>query len=581
MSAFSVLEDSTRSIYWPSLVCNFQLRLDEGAGGIPGAVTAEELNEKGGASDSADEPAVLAIGSDDLSQIVGVVPKSASVELPGYRQAGQFSIELEFRDLPLDPRVVRALGVAIHLGAVAPHDFAEGMTSAPLLGDSRFEKGTRRTSIIQTTPENIILAGLADSITTEHSSRGAIVRIEGRDLRGILLDTPIPANILQNIDLQKPIDEVVKHITANLHPSGKGIQVDVDASEWPDGTVPKASTQDDVTRVNLDAEGKSLRAQVKGEAQELNYWDLITRYCFLVGAVPYFVGSRIRIRPSRTIFDVRSAENTFDPNFPTPFAGGQPRNLKPPVVSKAEQIQFRRLTFGRDIQSLTFERKLGGVKVPVVRCVSYDTSGNTRGKDRLLVVQAPPAEKDAARTTSTGAGGKTPQTDSITVKVPGIRNKQRLQEIAEGIRQEIGRQEVGGSVETKSLSSFGGSNQDPDLLRLRPGDPVEFRVDASGMGVFPPPISPLTDADGRSFEEQVKEVTSRVGDEKLARVLVSVNRGKTSSLTKQFRVANVRFDWNATSGIGIAFDFQNFVEARYAVETVAEATTIETGVGIA
>ncbi len=573
MPSFARQQDFPQTVFYPSMVANLQLRFDEGLSLVAGAQAAEDLAggdaqpSAAAQGDTSDQPVITSSGADNLTQIIGIVPRNATVELPGYRQAGTFSLELEFRDLPLDPRVIRAMAVAMHLDAVPAGDFAEGMTTTPAFGDGSAESGTRRASIIETNEDNILIAGLADTITVDHGSSAALVHIQGRDFRGILLDTPVSPKTLASIDLSRPIDRVVEHIVRDLHPQGGGIKVRTNQTEWPDNLIPAPLTVDDATRVNLDSFGNNLRASAKGEAQNVTFWDLITSYCFLVGGVPHFVGNTLRIRPARTLFDARKQEDTFDPAVGTPFADGQPRNVSPPQARSAEQYAYRRLVFGRDIETLKFERKLTGVKVPVIEVVSYDTSGDTRGEGRLLKAQFPPSNEKAARTTSVPPSGKSPETSVIRVNAPGIKNKDRLLEIAKDLYQEIGRQEMGGSAETKNLTSFGGNNDDPDLVRLRPGDPVEFRVDASGLGVFPPPINELTNEEGRSFEEQVEAVKQRVGDENLARVLVAANRGEVADLQRTFRVANVSYSWSKDSGIAIAFDFQNFVEARYAVET--------------
>jgi len=571
VTSFSLQEVGLPQLtYYPSMVVNLQIRLDEGRDVIGDPKTAEDLAASGGRIVPPVEqgPEVLAGGdSDDLSHVLGIVPRSASVELPGYRQAGKFSLELEYRDLPLDPRVIRAVGVAIHLDAVMAGNFAAGMVESRAFGDSGFENGTRRASVADTTVDNIVLSGLADNVHVSHDRSGSRLRLDGRDLRGIMLDLPISQETLKQLDVKKTIDEVVRQIVQDLHPQGAKIEVVVKPSEWPGGRVPAPSKSDDVTRINLNALGDAVRPNAKGEVQKLSFWDLVTSYCFLVGAVPYFVGSKIFVRPARNLFDRRTNEVAFDPNFPTPFKNGKRREVGKPLVNKRERFAFRRLVFGRDIMSYSLERKLAGFKVPVVEATSYDTSGEVRGKDRLIRVQFPPKEEKAATTTNVGPGGKAPATNAVRISVPGVRNKTKLLEIAKDVYEEIGRQEIGGSVETRNLASFGGDNQDPDLLKLRPGDPIEFRVDGSGLGTFPPPIAELTNEEARSREEQVKEVKARVGDEKLARALVAANRGETNDLQKIFRVANVRFDWDHASGLAIAFDFQNFVEARYALES--------------
>jgi len=566
MSASSALDlGIPKSVFYPSMVVNLQLRLDEGRKSLGDPKSPEELAQAGGAATPTTQgPEVLASGKagDGLSHLVGIVPRSASIELPAYRQAGKFNFDIEYRDLPLDPRVIRAIGVAVHLGAVPAPDFASGMTDVQLdYGSGSFDSGKRRKSIIETTPENIVLAGLADTIYVEHTKSGSLVKIGGRDLRGIMLDLPISIETLKKLDVTKPISEVVRQIVQDLHPQGGKIEVVVKPEEWPGGSLPSPRTLDDVTRTNLNAIGKAVRPSTKGEAQKVSFWDLITNYCFFVGAVPYFVGSRLFIRPARNLFDQRLNEVAFDQNFPTPFKDGLRREVSKPLVSKRERFAFRRLVFGRDILHYSMERKLAGIKVPVIEAVSWDSE-----KKKLVKMQFPPESKKEARTTNTGAGGKAPATNPIRVNVPGVKNKKKLLEIAKDLYEEVGRQEIGGSVQTRNLSSFGGSNQDPDLIKLRPGDPIEFRVDSSGLNVQPPPASELTSEHARSREEQVKAVREKVGDEQLARALVAANRGEVADMQRIFRTANVKFDWNCNSGLGISFDFQNFVEARYALE---------------
>ena len=549
-------------VYYPSLVINLALRLDEGPTSAS-PKTIRELADAGTAPPaSTEEPDVLIKDTtDNLSHILGIVPYAASVELPSYRQAGTFSITLAFRDLPLDPRVIRALGVDVHLGTVDAGRFGDGMTQVPV---------GKRPSILDAIDENLLVSGTADTIDVEHGRRGSLVHIEGRDLRGIMLDASLDSRSLAQVDLSKPIDQVVAQIL-NLVPQGAAIPVDVKASEWPGGSVPSPGVQGDLTRVNTGCQGDRQVPTAKGNANTLKFWDIITQYCFLVGGIPHFVGKRLRIRPARSLFDAQLQEETFDTNVPTPFANGARRRVSQPLVSTDQEFAFRRIVYGNDIDTLRFERKLGGTKVPVIEVVSVDTSSEERGEARLLIAQHPPETDADRRQTSEGPGGATPQTDVLRIPVPGIRSKERLAEIAKDLFEEIGRQEIGGSVETRSLASFGGTNQDPDLLTLRPGDPIELLVDGSGLNALPPPISELTNEAARSIEEQVREVAQRIGDETLARALVNANRGTT--LQRVFRTSNVRFDWDKETGVSIAFDFQNYVEARYA-ETVAESGTV-------
>jgi len=560
---------SVASVYYPSLVVNCQIRFDSKLT-IAQPISADELADKTGDTEPSSVPQPLILsksGKDDMSVVVGLVPVSASVEIPGYRNAGSFELEFLFRDFPIDPRAVRAIGVAIHLDAVPALEWSFGMTGHTSLG--------RRRSIAQTTVDNLLLAGVVDDIVTEYNDSGSRVKLSGRDLRGILADTSATEKTLKQIDLREPLDKVIKRLVNELHPLGKGIQVEIDPSEWPDKKVPTPYVEGDLTRPNFDAAGPTKQtskkssgsktpSKTKGEAGRINFWDLIVQWCFLCGAVPYFVGSNLRLRPTLNLYDQRRLDKAFDPRFPTPFSGGHPRDLDPPTVKESETFGYRRLVFGRDIASLKFDRKIGGVKVPVIEVSSIDTDNTTKGvKQRWIKAQYPSEEEIEARATTVGPSGEAAETSVLRVAYPGCKNQDQLLRVAKSLHAEIGRQEIGGSCETKNLASFGGSNQDADMLKIRPGDPVEIRMDGSGLGTYPPIISELNQHSARSFEEEVKEVAARLGDENLARVLVSTNRKMITELQQTFRVANVRFTWDSKSGAKVEFDFQNYVEARF------------------
>ena len=592
MGAF---DQSPRTAFYPSLVATLELRFDEGLTVLtPGPKTQAELAKSGARpSPQVEEPLIFAKGADNFSHKIAIVPRSASVELPGYRQAGKFEISFAYSDLPLDPRVLRGCGISIHIGAVPAADFADGMTASTIpLGR---KPGAGRASILKPTPENQVLRGIVDSIDVEHDDKGAVVRLEGRDLRGIFLDTTVAAQTLKDIDPKSKIHTICSILVNQVAPLGGGIAVTINPLDWPGGEAP--SPGDKFTRVNMDAAGKAPKTPVKGDVNSLKIWDVVTQYCFLVGAIPHFVGQVLKIAPAISLFDLRAAEDDgvpktmdFEENAPPPlpFADGKSRSLTSPVVDKPETFKFRRMVFGRDILKFKLERKLGGVKVPAVRCICIDTENKTKGTNpdtglpnNVLVAEFPKPstskESKAARTTTVGAGGEVQETEILTIPIHGIKDIEQLSLIAESLREEIGRQELGGSCSTKNLASFGGDNSDPDLLRLRPGDPVEFRADASGLGTFPPPISELTNHEGRSFEEEVaavkKKLPDEAGSENFARVLVATARGTISQLARTFRVGTVKYSWDSDSGLALDFDFQNYVELRYKVPGALDFNT--------
>lgn len=560
-------------IYFPSLVANLTMRFDE-------ALLAGDTPESRSVRDMADIPvlppglpslrplSMVGAGS-RLSKVIGVVARSASVELPGYRQAGKFTLRLAFRDFPVDPRAVRAVGVEIFLGTVPSVDFARGMRGQVVNG--------RAASLISAEAENRLVTGVADELEVVHGDRGSEVTIQGRDLRGGFLDAKLDPATLKGLNMDWPIHMVVAQILSRS-PLAANVPIEVSNDEWPNGVVPAPAAREVVTRINQGSDGGGAGMPAKGDTATLSFWDAITQFCLLVGGVPYFDGPVLRIRPARSLFERKQAGK---PGNPTPFKDGTPRTIE--TTGGTEQLVYRRMVYGRDISNFRLNRKLGGAaKVPAIRCVSVDTSSTTRGAGKLLEVTWPdvvagvPADAVArAKTTSVSPSGDAAQEDVLTISVPGIRDKERLREVARNIYEEVGRGELTGSVTTKNLASFGGDNDDPDLLRLRPGDPVEFLVDATGLRGLPPVISALNDQTALSLEEAVKDVTDRFGDADLARVLVGTARGEFQRLQTVFRVSGVRFDWNRETGVQIDFDFQNYIEARFDLKVGVEVGEVQ------
>jgi len=497
-------------------------------------------------------PLVTQAGASNLSVVANRIPKSASVELPGYRQAGKFSLEFDWRELPIDPRLIRSAGVEIFMGSVSPSNFGRGMTKVNADGS--------RSSILSEMPDDLmVLAGIADSWYTSHTDSGSTVRIEGRDLRGLFLDSPADPAVLNKLDLTQPINLVVKAILEK-HPAGQLMQVIVHPQDWVDQFIPPVLDSEGLTRVRRTASGGGATADTAGD--DVSFWDIITRYCFLVGAIPFFRGRNIVIRPSGAVHD--ASKPWFDPLDRTFQSGDR-------VDDDGNPFSERKMVFGRNIKELTFERKLSGTKVPVVEIISFDTSSDARGGRKLLIEQWPPKDEKLARVSGVLPSGEVSQTDKIKIPVAGIRDRNKLLGIAKAVYEEVGRGELGGSCKTGALASFKGDNADPDLLRLRPGDPVHIVVDSRGLSSKAPAVSALTDAHRRSFADQVREVQQALagktqgGDENLARVIVASARSMVIELLGPFRTSNVVFNWSASAGVQISFDFQNYFSPRYGV----------------
>lgn len=562
-------------LFYPSVVVNFKLRFDEALHlannpepvSIEGRVGSPALKP----GSAREVPLLLQRESREASFVMNRVPRKCTVELPPYRQAGTYNLVVDFKDLPIDPRTLRAAAVEIHIGTVAARDFATGMTAQNTgPGAPRASFLVTRNVAGQPNPDTLAMVGLVDEWEVEHGEDSSLVTISGRDMRCLLIDSPLQTKnenaqqIMEALDTSQTIDLLVRQILS-FHPMHDEYRVEVNAAEWPDGVLPSPLASDLLPRHRRGAKGtrRGGRGNPPGEAAKMTFWDLITQYCYLVGAIPYFQGTALRIRPARSIFDQQRAG--FDPRIATPFADGQPRRTDgtPPL-----EWSVRRMIYGRDVKTLKFKRKFAGNARPkVVRCVATDLSSPERGQGVHLEARWPPATAPRnARSTQASPGGQTAHEEITTIPVRGIRDQGRLLEIARNLYEEIGRNEMDGTCSTKNLASFGGDNDDPDLLRLHPGDAVEFYTDTSQMRARAPLVATLLEYERTPFEQAVEMVLARIGrssgNEDLARVIVATARGNIAGIQRVFRVASVHYDWDKDKGIDVDFDFQNYFVQR-------------------
>lgn len=526
------------------------------------------------------EPLFISSGnSDALSWLVNVVPWTASVTKPGFRDAGTFDVGLGFHALPFDPRLMKAVQVRVFFGCVRPEDFARGVGELVPVGPGRSIRVVRP-SIIQGLDaqghpdfDKLAVWGIADKGKFVAGDSPSL-HLTGRDLRSLFISSPLRRGVLAKLDLTQPIDKVVKQIIES-HPLGAQMQIAVQASDWPGGVVPSPGALGNVTAVHLGASGKKKGGPSPSEQEsKLNYWMAIYNYCCLVGAVPYFRGIQLVIRPPAAFYDLRD-KTTWDSRN-SPFAGGKPRR-----DPQGRPFAIRKLLYGHNVSQLEFERSFQGPDRPrVIEVVCLDTSSKEKGKQKLLRAVYPKDVADQLRkkhVTKESPSGQLQEDEVQRVPVSGIRSQQQLEEVAKAVFETTSRYEVTGSFESKDLASYteADGNDDPDMLRLAVGDPVELGVVPARLGRARaddiPIVSDLTAVAGMPFDEAVDFVAQQVGDVNFARALVATSRNLVVETEAFYRVSEVKIDWSKDSGAKVRGEFHNFIEARYG-ETGAPPT---------
>lgn len=507
--------------------------------------------------------------NDGLTEQMVVRPISASVEVPSPREAGRFSLEFLYRDFPVDPRMFSAIACEVYLGGVSADKSAQG------LGGQGYSL-TNNPALVSLTEDNLAVVGIVDEVSVRHDGQMSRVTLAGRDLRGVLLDSPAPAALFTQLDLRKPIQNVVRQIL-DKHPFGSTLSLWYFPDEWqvPGDTLsapPSPYSSDGATRVRLGASGTESKGTPK-TGEEVAFWDLITNYCFLCGVLPYFSGNKLVLRRARSYW--------------------------------SQLGTVRGMIYGRDVISLEINRKFQGSKGRAVMVTSIDTDSTQRGNGRLKEVVWGPTVLDAGNPDNRGVtkDGKTVQTreaalppgqttrpqagqispsglvgytDVVRIPVSGIKSEAQLLEVAKAVYEEIGRGEMSGAFETANLATYGRPDIDADLLRLRPGDAVRIQVDERLSTGQAPAVSPLQKDATTAAAERIREMTSRGIPARMAAAIVQSAERGVPALAPVFRAKHVKFDYSVTTGVKITCDFENYVEASRAKTGLAVTTSLPT-----
>jgi len=494
-----------------------------------------------------------------LVQEVVLQPISASIERPPVREAGKFSLEFLYRDLPIDPRIFSSITADVYMGSVSAANSAAGLAG-------RYVGGTNP-AVVPLVDENLAFVGIVDKVSMSHSDTSSRVTMEGRDLRAFLVDTNLPAIAFTELNLRKPITNVVRQIL-DLQPWGRSIGVYYFPEEWripgdPVQGPPAPYAADNATRVRLGATGKESKGTPRS-GDEVKFWDIVVQYCFLCGVLPYFDGEKLVLRRARAYW--------------------------------ASESVVRGFIYGRDVRALTIDRSLAGPRYKVVQVVNVDTDSDQRGSSRLVEVTyggdkvldsgnpdgrlnkvgQPRGQTVQPQPTNIAPSRNESFNDVLRVPVPGVKNRAQLLEIAKAIYEEQNRFEFSGTLETANLGSYTFPDGAQDILRIRPGDAIRVQIDARLSTANAPAVAPLTDQKRTDPATRIAELVRKGYSEQAARAItVSEQRG-IPELAPVFRVKAARFDFDVTTGIKVTVDFNNYVEATRA----AAGLTVTTGLPV-
>lgn len=508
-------------------------------------------------------PGGLVVGpSDDLVVLGSFMPKRIKIRRNSIREADECEVEIDLRDAPIDPRMVRAMFLDVTLGTVQPNDFEQGVTGG---------KGARRAD---GSPVSVLDAprgqelvyksatrfvGFAEEWTNELQVDGDRVIIRARDLTTMFINRYVPDG--QGIDLTLPIREGIQKLV-NSYEALRGLRVfygnpkpgdnfgGSDAGPIPAQSAPRA----------LKPRRGKLHKQHRTGQERVTLWDHITDVTVGLGLVPVIRGFHLFLIQPRTF-----------------FAG----------TSNAV-----RMSYGQNLTSWKLSRKFSREKVPTIQVRCYDPTiqrsrwgqwpvyhgHKTSG---VFGIDLPPKPE---RPNDVSASGKAEEQVQIyTVK--GLSDGGTLAEAARAIYEQIGRREIEGTIETREVTSLPAEDpskplpEEGDLLNLQSGDPIEAVI--ASLNAASNGDTTNTQAGGslNSAQQltsmapgQRREYLVQLGYSQKAAQQIADSYDRIR-LLKVFRVHNVDINFEAGEGIDISIGFQNFLVVREAATSGEQSET--------
>ena len=563
-AAPNVSTDVSEQTYYPVIALQLTFRFDE-------SLTRVELPAPGdptqpreaAAMQGAPAPMVPSTANpNQLTFTRTVVAKSCSITLPRHREAATWKATFNYRDLPVRPDYIKQGSVVVLMGTVTAAQFAALQTGKldprVFLDLNLFDFASSAGPEKHTTA--ITLMGPIDEWDFDANSDGTTIEVSGRDPIGLLANAPFLRANIDALNLDRPIDDVVKQILSYhpVHADWQSFVVCAPASSWPKHVIPIVAWDgsDPPDRIKKRKKARKSKKPPKASS-DLTFWDLITQMTFIVGAIPRWRGKFLEIVPAQGLYEQALLSGNGD--MPTPFKGGGPRRF-----SDGSELRVRQLVLGVDIdESIQIRRSFVSEKAQVVKVVSHVPSRDGRGRAKLLEATYPedgdlpmfPGET----ITQVSQDGKHTDQANLPISVPGVDNLDRLKEIAKALFTERQRGEYRGTASLKRLASQGGGARDPDLLRLKPGDAIEI-VSQKGRGT-----GALHDAFRESQGDRsalVAELHARFGGDdeamRLANVIAATVNDDIAEVERTYYVTSVNIQGSESNGIDVSFEFTTY-----------------------
>lgn len=472
--------------------------------------------------------------SDGLTHVIsGVIPRHFEWKQNGFRTADELTAQIKFSDFPIDPRVIRACAIQFFLGTLTPQEYAQGMRGAT----RRSTFGSGSADPLNVIPEtyldsngnqrsNLRFQGWVDKFKLAWSAEEPYVELQCTDNTRLLLNQLCPPKLV--LGMKDPIDKSIATYLANF-PQFAGLTVEYVGDAGVEVPKLEGALAGTAFRPELGPQP----AKGGGGGEELTVWDYLTDVTGAIGHVIRIDGNAVIIQRAATLLHGSAKPRADDPYRTRQLPSGE--------------FPVRTFIYGRNLESFEVTRDFAGqaAKNVEVRCYSPR-------RKQVMVARFP--TKDARIPAAHPGDGKS-QNNWTIVRVSGVEDPRVLQQIAEDVFHGRNRNEIEVVMKTKNLASFGGGNEDPDLLDLKSGDSVEVLVDRANPGTIA-----KAEADLSTSGANERMLLDLGYNPEFARAYAKAFQD--AAFQRIYRMREMTVSGDVAEGISFELRSANFVQAR-------------------
>lgn len=559
---------------------------------------------KAGKTTGANSAAPNTASADDHTIQLGIVPHDVTCNLNGFRTADKVTLVAALADLPITPELVRSMLVEVFASTVPVDDFNDPQRWVPnifgtppvfrgYVEEDEITAGDLQVTINALSLEQRLMTLKINPFTKDRriAKGGEFVTDYCRRLISTIpefngsLGDAIGVRVFPNVAADKVPRLDSKLFKRSLQSAASRAQAGGPVQGGP--AAPVDPSQDPS---NGQPMGVGFPTPSPAVA-DVSVWDVVTRAAELSGLIPIYDPSivardlngaviplganNILLVPPQTIKETPQDGVTI-PGGPT---DGFARDLTVGgTTSLHTEVRF--LVWGSNIKDYKMVRKYGREKAPRVRVVCHNPDAPAGKRTMTSVFPVKLRGTAVSAVGSLGGKGHAPVEEEVVRVIREIRSQEQLDQIAVALYHSIGRREVTCTIETDELSSYidptrpETHNENPDLLRLRPGTPCRVIVarrvaDPASDGFEVNGLSELMDRRSNpAFLRKALAAGTRLvapGAERarLEQALQRLEAAFTSArLTDWFYTRNVEWHWNPEDGWSMTIELANYVEAR-------------------